>query len=32
MDKEQYNELSIEVLSFERVDVIVTSDNLEPLP
>lgn len=32
MDKEQYIELSIEVLSFERVDVIVTSDNLEPLP
>lgn len=32
MDKEQYIELSIEVLSFELVDVIVTSDNLEPLP
>lgn len=32
MDKEQYIELSIEVLSFERVDVIVTSDTLEPLP
>ena len=30
MDKKQYIELSIEVLSFECLDVIVTSDELEP--
>lgn len=30
MDKEQYNSLSIEVITFEDKDVIVTSDVLEP--
>jgi hypothetical protein len=30
MDKEQYKGLSIEVIAFEDIDVIVTSDELEP--
>lgn len=30
MDKEQYKGLSIEVITFEDIDVIVTSDELEP--